>query len=66
MRRAHALLIAVGMLSASALVCAQPAQQQTQPRAPVRADLPANVRVFDVPPGSRPHDVAPGPTGLVW
>jgi virginiamycin B lyase len=66
MRRSHALLIAAGLLTAPALVCAQPAQQQTQPRAPVRADLPANVRVFDVPPGSRPHDVAPGPNGLVW
>jgi len=32
----------------------------------VQAGLPANVRVFDVPEGSRPHDVAPAPDGRVW
>src|SRR6185503_9721224 len=34
------------------------------PAAP--AALAANVRVYDVPAGSRPHDVAPGPGNLVW
>lgn len=37
-----------------------------QPTEPARAALPANVRVFEVPAGSHPHDVAPGPNGLVW
>ena len=48
--------------------CAQPADQARQPSppAPARTDLPANVRVYDVPAGSAPHDVAPGPDGLVW
>ena len=32
----------------------------------VQAGLPANVRVFPVPQGSRPHDVAPAPDGKVW
>jgi virginiamycin B lyase len=50
---------------AAGVACAQPPAQD-QPRAPVRTDLPANVRVYEVPPGSRPHDVAPGPNGLVW
>jgi virginiamycin B lyase len=42
-----------------AAACAQPAAQQQAP-------LPANVRVYDLPAGSRPHDVAPGPNGLIW
>ena len=61
-------LIASAALAAPAF--AQPAQQPQQPqqaeRAPPRADLPANVRVFEVPPGSRPHDVAPAPDGKIW
>jgi len=58
------------MLSfALALTLSLAVQQPTQPpaeRAPPRTDLPANVRVYEVPQGSRPHDVAPGPNGLVW
>jgi virginiamycin B lyase len=34
--------------------------------APARAGLPVNVRVFEVPEGSRPHDVAPAPDGKIW
>lgn len=30
----------------------------------VRAEHP--VRVFDVPKGAHPHDVAPGPSGTIW
>jgi streptogramin lyase len=41
-------------------------QQPQQSRPPVRSDLGANVRVFEVPPGSHPHDVAPAPDGKVW
>ena len=41
-------------------------QDQAQARPPARTDLPANVRVFEVPAGSRPHDVAPAPDGKVW
>ena len=43
-----------------------PPQQPQQSRPPVRSDLGANVRVFEVPPGSHPHDVAPAPDGKVW
>jgi virginiamycin B lyase len=62
-------------LALTAPACGQPAPQapprqaQAQPAtpgAPARADLAGNVRVFEVPAGSRPHDVAPGPDGLVW
>jgi len=52
-----------GLIAAPA--CGQPAEPP-RARPPARADLPANVRVYDVPPGSRPHDVAPGPNGLIW
>lgn len=31
---------------------------------PARAEHPT--RVFDVPKGSHPHDVAPGPDGIIW
>jgi len=56
------------MLTALALgtpACAQTsATDPTPPTAP--NDLPANVRVYPVPAGSRPHDVAPAPDGRVW
>ena len=65
--------LAAGLMIA-APACGQPAQQPSQspqqqaeqPRPPARTDLGANVRVFEVPPGSRPHDVAPAPDGKVW
>ena len=65
-------LLAALLIAAPA--CGQPAQQASQspqqepqqPRPPARTDLGANVRVFEVPPGSRPHDVAPAPDGKVW
>ena len=34
--------------------------------APACAAEPARVQVFDVPKGSRPHDVAPAPDGTIW
>jgi virginiamycin B lyase len=46
--------------------CAQPAGSNVQPPASPRSDLAANVRVFEVPAGSRPHDVAPAPDGRIW
>jgi virginiamycin B lyase len=57
------LLLAAGLVSASALAAAPPAaavaeyaQQSGEQR----------VREFDVPSGSRPHDVAPAADGGVW
>jgi virginiamycin B lyase len=32
----------------------------------MRPALPADVSYYDVPRGSHPHDVAPGPDGTVW
>ncbi|MGQ0589089.1 MAG: Vgb family protein [Sphingosinicella sp.] len=66
-RIAATLFVAVAGLVASP-ACAQPPgqQQQQSERAPARGDLAANVRIYEVPQGSRPHDVAPGPDGLVW
>ena len=49
-----ALLLIAG---AAVPACAQPA--------PVTAQYD-NVRVFDVPAGTRPHDVAPAPDGRIW
>ncbi len=47
-----------------------PAQAQPAPAAPAapsaQVELPANVRLFEVPAGSRPHDVAPAPDGRIW
>ena len=59
---------AIGMLAALALgsaACAQSSASDSTP-APARSDLPANVRVYAVPTGSRPHDVAPAPDGRIW
>ena len=60
-----ALLFAAALIAAPALAQPQPAQPPAE-RVPPRTDLSENVRVFEVPPGSRPHDVAPGPGNLVW
>jgi len=58
-------LLALAMAGSAA--CAQPAAPQNQqPAAAAPVALPANVRVYDVPAGSRPHDVAPGPGNLIW
>jgi len=56
--------LSLALLPAPALA-AQPPQPDSGQPSP-RADLPANVRVFEVPAGSRPHDVAPAPDGLIW
>ena len=64
-----ALALSAALFSAPA--CGQTAQPDSSaPNAAqasaARSDLPANVRVFPVPAGSRPHDVAPAPDGRVW
>jgi virginiamycin B lyase len=67
-----ALILSAACLAAPA--CGQSAQPdpaansaQQEAAAPVAtAALPANVRVFEVPEGSRPHDVAPAPDGKIW
>src|SRR5690606_23854936 len=61
---AMALLGALAAAPALAQDASAPAATSTP--APARAELPANVRVFEVPDGSRPHDVAPAPDGKVW
>ena len=71
MTRLASLVGLAAALTLAAPACGQPSpapQQQpsAQPQAPPRADLPANVRVFPVPAGSRPHDVAPAPDGKIW
>lgn len=62
--RSPALTLAFAALALAAPACGQQSSQAA--RAPARTDLPANVRVFDVPAGSRPHDVAPAAGGKVW
>src|SRR5688572_1238929 len=64
--RIAATLALIASAAMAVPACAQPAEQQQQPEVAARSDLPANVRVFDVPPGSRPHDVAPAPDGKIW
>ncbi|WP_284734406.1 Vgb family protein [Sphingosinicella terrae] len=45
---------------------AQPPAAEPAATPAASAPLPANVRVFEVPEGSRPHDVAPAPDGKIW
>jgi len=66
MRIALALLISANPSALAAQPPARAPAQAPAERPPVRADLPANVRVFEVPRGSRPHDVAPAPDGKIW
>ncbi|MGZ8348433.1 MAG: Vgb family protein [Allosphingosinicella sp.] len=54
-------------LTATTPACGQPAPPPSPPQnAAAAANLPTNVRLFDLPPGSRPHDVAPAPDGCIW
>ena len=65
MSRSSPFLLALGVLALATPACGQPASPD-QPRPAARADLAANVRVYEVPAGSRPHDVAPAPDGRIW
>jgi len=46
----------------------EPGVRATETPAPAGRSTPTRLRVreFDVPQGSRPHDVAPGRSGVVW
>jgi len=57
---------AAAFATALSILTAAPACGQPQAPPAAQPALPANVRVFDVPAGTRPHDVAPGPGSLVW
>ena len=63
-------LAASAAIGLGAPACGQQASQpQAQPQQPTpaaRTALPANVQVFSLPAGSRPHDVAPAPDGRIW
>lgn len=67
MKRTRSALFAAISIIVAAPACGQPVEQERpEPRPAARADLPGNARVFEVPPGSRPHDVAPAPDGSIW
>lgn len=53
-------------LLASALCLFPAAPAAAQDNLVATPGLPANVRVFAVPEGTRPHDVAPAPDGRIW
>ncbi|HEY5723057.1 MAG TPA: lyase [Allosphingosinicella sp.] len=59
MRFAAFAIAALSFTAAPA--CADPA-----PQAPPAAEAEANTRIFQLPAGSRPHDVAPAPDGKIW
>lgn len=62
MRPQFPIFWAAAMLLGTSAACAgEPA-----PVPPAEAVLPANVKLFDLPKGSRPHDVAPAPDGKIW
>lgn len=48
--------LALFLASLASAACAQP----TEPA------VPPNVQLFNLPAGSRPHDVAPAPDGKIW
>ncbi|HSM56475.1 MAG TPA: hypothetical protein VK879_10010 [Candidatus Sulfomarinibacteraceae bacterium] len=45
---------------------AAPPSPTPQPESPTNTPSPPVLDVYDVPAGSRPHDVAPAPDGSVW
>ncbi|MFW5941683.1 MAG: virginiamycin B lyase family protein [bacterium] len=45
---------------------AAPPSPTPQPQSPTSTPSPPELEVYDVPAGSRPHDVAPAPDGAVW
>jgi virginiamycin B lyase len=54
-----AILFAIAGAALAAPACAQPAPAPS-------ADARVPTRVFQLPAGSRPHDVAPAPDGKIW
>jgi virginiamycin B lyase len=63
MARLSAVCLISSFLLASAPACGQqPAEQPAERAAATRA----TTKVFQLPAGARPHDVAPAPDGKVW
>ncbi|WP_243444769.1 virginiamycin B lyase family protein [Sphingosinicella humi] len=66
MARLSAAVTALVSLAFTAPACAQPAEQ-TEEQAMAEAAATATVtKVFQLPEGSGPHDVAPAPDGKIW
>ncbi len=59
MQRWSSLCLTALLALAASPACAQ------QPE-PIKAEQKATTRLFQLPQGSRPHDVAPAPDGKVW
>lgn len=67
MKNLAIVLMCAAPLVLAAPACGQPGTPPQQgPASPAPSQSSADVRVFDVPAGSRPHDVAPAPEGRVW
>lgn len=56
------------LLSGIALACLASAPLMAKDKAQIAAsaEIGRNVRLFELPKGSRPHDVAPAPDGKIW
>lgn len=56
------------LLSGIALACVAigPAIAEEKAQIAASAEIGRNVRLFELPKGSRPHDVAPAPDGKIW
>src|SRR5687768_18514838 len=59
MKRPLAFAFAAAFVLAAAPACAEPT-------AALAAEARATTKVFQLPAGARPHDVAPGPDGTIW
>ena len=49
-----------------AVLAASPASAEEKAQIAASAEIGRNVRLFELPKGSRPHDVAPAPDGKIW
>jgi virginiamycin B lyase len=63
-RSVSSLLALAGALMAAPLAAQPPAPAASAAATP--AQLAPNVRVYQLPEGARPHDVAPAPDGRIW
>lgn len=56
------------LLSGIVLACAMtgPAVAKEKAQIAASAEIGRNVQLFELPKGSRPHDVAPAPDGKIW
>ncbi|MFC7500198.1 lyase [Enterovirga sp. GCM10030262] len=66
MARPTAAFAIAAAFTFAAPACAQPAEQTEEQAMAEAAATATATKVFQLPEGSRPHDVAPAPDGKIW